>query len=294
VEELRACAPTAFAAWDEVQAAAGAGAGAATRAVLTRRVRELLRIAGADGIADGSGAGAADDLPPAVGAFVDQFVVDVGSMTAPQRDQALAVLGAGAFELVQVLYVVDLGERMDAAWRQVFGVTDPVARAADGGAPLWPALESFMRAVARLDALDPVTTEVVRLRGARAHGCRLCQSLRNVRAAAAGADESLYDQVDHHADPEASLLDPRHRQALRLVDAMLWEPGHHPAGLADDLHATFTDAELVEIVFDVARNAANKVAVAFGADDPHVTDGLEFYDVDAAGDLVYGLAPPAG
>ena len=34
-------------------------------------------------------------------------------------------------------------------------------------------------------------------------------------------------------------------------------------------------------MLDVARNAANKIAVAFRADDPHVSEGVEFYDVDA-------------
>jgi alkylhydroperoxidase family enzyme len=147
-----------------------------------------------------------------------------------------------------------------------------------------------MRAVAQLDALDPLTTEIVRLRGARMHQCRLCQSIRNVRAAEAGADESLYDQIDDH---ERSSLPLRHRQVLRLVDAMLWEPTAFPAGVVDGVRAELTDTELVEVVFDVVRNAANKVAVAFGADDPHVTEGVEFYDIDASGDLVYGLTPGA-
>ena len=118
-----------------------------------------------------------------------------------------------------------------------------------------------MHSVARLDALDPLTTEIVRLRGARAHNCRLCRSLRNVRAANDGADESVYDQIDHH---ETSSLAPRHRVALRLVDAILWQPAAHPAGLRDDVRAAFTDRETVEIVLDVARNAANKIAGRVG------------------------------
>ena len=41
-----------------------------------------------------------------------------------------------------------------------------------------------------------------------------------------------------------------------------------------------------EIVLDVVRNAANKIAVAFGADAPKVSDGVEFFDVDATGTVV--------
>jgi len=51
-------------------------------------------------------------------------------------------------------------------------------------------------AVARLRALDPVTTEVVRLRGAAQHNCRLCKSLRKGNALDAGGSESLYADIE--------------------------------------------------------------------------------------------------
>jgi len=107
-----------------------------------------------------------------------------------------------------------------------------------------------------------------------------------VDAVRAGGDEAFFDQID---DFETSALSDRHKAALRLVDAMIWSPVAWPAGLAGQLHAQFTDAALVELVLDVVRNAANKIAVAFGADDPHVTDGLEYYATDEDGELVYGL-----
>ena len=55
--------------------------------------------------------------------------------------------------------------------------------------------------------------------------------------------------------------------------------------------ATFTAAEIVEVVLDVARNAANKIAVAFAADAPTVTEGVELYDIDERGDVIFGLTP---
>ena len=39
-------------------------------------------------------------------------------------------------------------------------------------------------------------------------------------------------------------------------------------------------------MLDVVRNAANKIAVALGSDAPEVTDGIEYYDIDAGGDVV--------
>ena len=52
----------------------------------------------------------------------------------------------------------------------------------------------------------------------------------------------------------------------------------------------FSEAQQVELVLDITRNAINKVAVALAADAPHVEHGIEIYDVDDTGNLVYGLS----
>jgi hypothetical protein len=41
----------------------------------------------------------------------------------------------------------------------------------------------------------------------------------------------------------------------------------------------------------VSHNAANKIAVALGADDPVVADGIEYFELEA-GRYRYGLVPP--
>jgi hypothetical protein len=51
------------------------------------------------------------------------------------------------------------------------------------------------------------------------------------------------------------------------------------------VRAELTDAEIVEIVLDLVRNAANKIAVSLGGDEAVVTDGVEFYDVDVTGEV---------
>ena len=48
--------------------------------------------------------------------------------------------------------------------------------------------------------LDAVATELIRLRGARQHECRLCKSRRNLTAINAGADDATFEAVDHYAD----------------------------------------------------------------------------------------------
>jgi alkylhydroperoxidase family enzyme len=316
-EALRTLAPEPFAAFDVVLVALPGAAPTRPVELSRRRIAMLL-----DGEHDALPA--VQDLPVdqvealpswptslhydaldrAALELAEQFVIDVSATSDDQRRRCLGDLGDQAFGTVQSLYVLDHGLRVRAALRQLYGVrggaADPGSVAersagASGASPvgevdLWSALDAWMRSVARLRALDPLTTELVRLRGARVHDCRLCRSLRNVRAVQDGADESTFDAID---DYERSDLSERHKVALRLTDAMLWQPTAYPEGLVQQVHTWFGPEESLEIVLDVARNAANKIAVAFGADEPNVAEGVEFYDVDDAGELVYGLDPEA-
>jgi alkylhydroperoxidase family enzyme len=245
------------------------------------------------------------DTPPDQSILVErvaeQFVVDVAGLSDDLRTALVDGLGAGAaFGLVQVIWVLDWATRVDLAWRQLFDVAPAHAAdradrvdALEGASPsddldLWPAMEAFMAAVARLDAVDPLTTELVRLRGARAHNCRLCRSRRYVRAVAAGADEATFDQID---DYEHSLLTGPQKVALRLVDALVWTPGAYPPDLAAQVRAAFTPAQTVELVLDVVRNSANKIAVALGADQAQVAEGeVELYDVTPDGEVIVGVS----
>lgn len=229
---------------------------------------------------------------------VEQFIIDVAAMTDAQRDGVFAALGSGTYAFFQTVYVYDLDFRLRAALAQLFDEQPDVPDAADPGpspgaeaADLWPALDRFLTEVATLSHLDPVTTELIRLRGARAHNCRICQSRREVRAITEGAGDSTWDKIDLF---EWSDLDERYKVALRLTDAVLWQPAAYPAGLADQVRATFTPEETVEMVLDLVRNAANKVAVALQADQAVIASGVEYFSVSPVGTLRYGLPAPVG
>lgn len=230
----------------------------------------------------------------AVERFAEQFNVDVASLTVEHRAAAAAALGDDLFGFLQATWVNDMADRIDHAWRQLFRIDldewrrrtpQPTADPDPAGA-LWQAIDTFLPAVARLSALDPVTTEVVRLKGARAHDCRLCRSLRNVGALDAGADEETFDAIDRFEDSD---LDQTLKVALRMVDAIIWEPRAWPSRLAETVRETFEPEEAVEIVLDVVRNGANKIAVALEADQPNVIEGVEFFAMDENGALTYGL-----
>jgi alkylhydroperoxidase family enzyme len=214
--------------------------------------------------------------------FADQFVIDV---TAVDVSAILGRLGEGVGPFVQGLWLLDLGMRTDIAVAKLFGELPP-PRALPEPTDLAASFDEFLRAVARMRYLDPVTSELVRLRGARFHNCRLCKSLRTASAIRAGADEETFGKIDRY---ESSDLDERAKVALRLTDAIVTQPAHMDAALVAQAHAHLSEPEIVELVLDVMRNAANKVAVAFGADEPHVAEGIELYDVLADGNLVYGL-----
>src|SRR5260370_9315956 len=70
----------------------------------------------------------------------------------------------------------------------------PVGSPAVGDATPADLLTAYQEAVVRGSAVDPMTTELVRLRCARTHRCRICQTLRLAGAPAAGANEAVTAQ----------------------------------------------------------------------------------------------------
>jgi alkylhydroperoxidase family enzyme len=280
-EDVRALAPAAFGALDAVAANVDGAADPRFVALARSHIGGLLGLGAPEQPVAGLSA-----AEQACVEMAEQFVLDVGSTTTAQRVALNDALGPAAFAYVQVLYAVDYGIRVHAAIRQLFDVD--VNHEAGKDDSLWSALEEWMRQVARMDALDPLTTELVRLRGARTHDCRLCKSRRHIVAVEGGADETVFARIDHY---ETSTLDERHKVALRMTDAIIWQPTAHPPELRDQVRSNLSPREGLELVFDVARNATNKIAVALGADEPHVTEGVEYFDTDQDGALILGMTP---
>jgi len=275
----RDVAPDALTTFCTIEAVAAHSLPAALRVPVRAAIAAILGVASTDE----EEVVAADDRVPACVEFAEQFVVDVAGITEPQRRMMTAAMGADSFTFVQALYVADIFTRARIAIEKLFD--DPLGAVqpqSNSGSELWPLLERFMQQVALLPALDPLTTELVRLRGAQVHNCRLCQSRRSVKALDAASSADVFD---HIAADNPDLSD-RERIALTLTDALVTQPASIDAALVAEVHAHFDVAEIVEIVFDVVRNAANKIAVALGGDAPVVSEGVEFYDIDASGEVV--------
>ena len=230
----------------------------------------------------------AADPDPAVAEFAEQFGVDVATITDSQRSRLWEALGERTFGAVVQMFIADFVPRVRAGLDALgVQVAWPDTNSQDHTGNVADALfNGFMPAVARLRSLDPVTSEVVRLRGAAQHNCRLCKSLRETTALNAGGSESLYDDIERVED--SALLSDAQKAALRYVDALVWTPGQIDAEVAAGVRRHFTDEQAVELTLDVMRNAGNKIAVALGADAPRVAEGTERYLLDADGQTVYG------
>lgn len=221
-------------------------------------------------------------VDPMVTEFAEQFSADVSAINPAQRLAFSDLLGVETFRVTTLIFIADFVPRVLAGLASL-GV-DSVVEDEVWDHDTDPAdfvLDVFVPAVGRMRALDPVTTEIVRLRGARVHNCRLCKSLREASALEAGACETLYDEIDHY---ENSDLSDRHKAALRFVDAVIWTPAQVPGA---ELLRHFSADEAVELTLDVMRNASNKVAVALGVDAPRVSEGTEQYRLGADGQPIY-------
>jgi hypothetical protein len=220
----------------------------------------------------------------AVAYFVDQFVIDVSGIDDSLRGPLFEQLADDALGFVQALYVIDLGiRRREVLARLGVDVPDAGDVAVADDLELWPALWEYMRTVARMKALDPVTSEFVRLRGAAAHDCRICKSRLSVQAVEAFGSSDAFNSVVASQPTE---LSDRHAVALAFVDAVITQPTNLDPATVAELRAHFSPDEIHEMLHDVVRNSANKFAVAVGGDAAVVDEGFEYYDIDAEGDVV--------
>ena len=259
LDPLRVHAPDSYAAFVAAAAHADDLLPEALAADVALRVATGLGLpADAPGEADGASA------------IVDQFIVYSPGIGEAHRQHAAAALPAGVdlFHFLHAVYVADQTARQRLALTRLFGPLDdaPAEPAQSAGTVDLPAAIGEMHAAAmRLDRIDPVTTELVRLRAADYHHCRVCAAVRLVSAAEAGADESFLDQ---RKDFESSGLSDAHKAALRLADAYMQNPGGIARGLVDTVRGHFTDAQIVEVLLDVSAFNLQKVYVALEIDAP--------------------------
>src|ERR1700738_4553205 len=127
---------------------------------------------------------------------------DGSTIGAEQRSGLWKVLGDSTFSTVVQMYIADFVPRVRAGL-QALRVGDEYL-GWTVGAGTWDhatdpsdiVFNEFLPTVARQRELDALTAEIVRLRGATQHNCRLCKSLRETTALDAGGTETLYGDIE--------------------------------------------------------------------------------------------------
>jgi alkylhydroperoxidase family enzyme len=232
--------------------------------------------------------------------FAEQFVLDVAAIGEAERDLLLRhVDGSAMTDLVRAFFVVEYALRLELVSARLFGGAPsaapppPITRAADPSAALLEALADYQDAVVRGSALDPVLTELVRLRCARTHNCRICQTLRLADALEAGADDAMTAAVDRY---EASDLDERTKAALRITDALITLPASLTDQTVEEARTLLGEEALAELCLDVSKWSTQKVKVALGTDGadrlPLDERGRSFFRFDGRGRVAGFSADP--
>jgi alkylhydroperoxidase family enzyme len=157
---------------------------------------------------------------------------------------------------------------------------------AEGFAPEFTAsLYDVHAAAMRASTIDPLTNELVRLRCARYHDCRVCQSLRLTSGRDAGVDETVAAKVDRY---EQSDLGEAQKAALRYADAYMTDPAGIDDMLRAQLNAHFTPAQIVQLTLDVVAWTLQKALVCLLLDVPVDEERLTLMDFDADGHVLIG------
>jgi hypothetical protein len=154
---------------------------------------------------------------------------------------------------------------------------------------LTPVCDEFAATVVRRRAVDPFITEIVRLRCAQYHDCRLCGSVRLVAARELGLDDARVAGINHY---EAAEFTAAQKAALRLADAVVTGPGAADDGLRDQLRRHFSDEQISELLFDVMKWSFQKALVSLRIEEP-ITGGAGELVFDADGNPVVDGRPLA-
>jgi AhpD family alkylhydroperoxidase len=218
-------------------------------------------------------------------AFTEQFLIDVGGTTPAARAGLIELFAANdAKALVTAIYVVEFTQRLQMIAARLLdddpGEPPLIGSPAVGDVTLAGLLAAYQEAVVRGSALDPTTTELVRLRCARTHQCRICQTLRLADARAAGVDDTMTAQIDFY---ERSDLPDRAKLALRVTDAFITRPDLLSDAVAEQARTSFGSAERASLCLDITKWSTQKIHVALG------TDGADGLETDEGGVAVFGF-----
>lgn len=237
-------------------------------------------------------------LERAVSRFADQFAVSVDGISEAQLAELTGLMDEQAVNaLANAVYLLDMGLRLELVVPKVLdgqpALDEEVAHgcginagAPDGDDPdevMASVIAEFAAQAVLADEVDPVTSELVRLRCAQTHHCRLCGSLRQRSALDAGLQAGVAETIARY---ESSDFAAHQVAALHLCDALTLNPADADGSLREELEEHFSPSQIAEICFDVVKWSQQKALVALGSDAPP-WEGVHVLDFDAGGHPVF-------
>jgi hypothetical protein len=273
----------------------------------------LIRLRIASLIGDGSlaqnpfseGDSGLTDRQSVAVSFAEQFIIDVSGIKESDRESLVEYFpGEEMREFITALYILECTYRLSLFTHMLLSdesvLDDTVtfencAPNSNEQSNIRRSLKNYQDAVVRGTDLDPVTTELVRLRCARTHNCRICQTLRLSDARAAGADDTMTEKVDFY---ERSDLDESHKIALRITDAFITRPDTLAAETIVAARAIYSTTQLAELCLDITKWSTQKIHVALGTDGadavPKNEQGISFFGFDDLGQVTGYSPTPIG
>lgn len=107
----------------------------------------------------------------------------------------------------------------------------------------------FYSPIVRKGLVEHRTKELVRINIAFHNQCPYCMATRYGSGRRSGIDEPLVAQL---SDYERGAFSERERAALALSDAIVLDPADIPARVIDRARASFTDDEVLELVWAIS------------------------------------------
>ncbi|EED35724.1 conserved hypothetical protein [Luminiphilus syltensis NOR5-1B] len=226
--------------------------------------------------------------------LADQFAVSVDGISEQQIESLGRYLEPAAITaLVNSLYLIDMALRLE----QVVPVVIPHAENADAGQTTASAeaptgdqesvtgkvIADFAATAVLADEIDALTGELVRLRCAQIHHCRMCGSLRQRSALQNGFEESMAEKVSRY---EQGGFSDSVVAALHLVDTLIMTPSDADAALAAEVQQHFSPGQIAELCFDVVKWSQQKALVATHIDAPP-WEGIHVLNFDEQGQPLF-------
>lgn len=227
--------------------------------------------------------------------LAEQFAVNVDSISEADIAKLRETMSSAQVNaLINAIYLMDMALRLeqvapvvlagaDATVSTSTGHTATTACTDDTDVIIAEAIAAFAATAVLADKVDVITGELVRLRCAQIHHCRLCGSLRQRKALDQGLDEALAERVARYEDGG---LDEHVVAALKLVDTLIMFPCDADASLKAELDKHFSPEQIAELCFDVVKWSQQKALVALHIDAPP-WEGIHVLDFDKDGQPVF-------